>query len=196
MELDHIVVTGSDRDAAEAWTAGRLGVAAAAHGAHAVMGTHNGLWGLGGDYLEAIAVDPAAPAPGRPRWFELDGRGGPPALTHWVVRVPDIEAAVAAAPGAWEVLDAERDGLRWRMAVAPSGRTALGGSHPQMIQWLTEPAFRRLPRQGRLTSLTVTCPEADALRAALPLADPRVRIEAGPRGMRARTEVDGERRAL
>lgn len=196
MQLDHIVVTGADRDAAAAWTAARLGAPAHAMGAHAVMGTHNALWGLGEDYLEAIAIDPAAPPPGRPRWFELDGRAGPPALSHWVVRVPDIEAAVAAAPGTWEVLDAERDGLRWRMAVAPSGRTPLGGAHPQMIEWLTEGAYRRLPSQGRLVSLTVTCPEADALHAALDLTDPRVRIEAGPRAMRAAIEAGGRVRML
>ncbi|PRY94583.1 glyoxalase-like protein [Hasllibacter halocynthiae] len=196
MELDHLVVTGGDRDVAAAWVGRCLGAAPSGGGAHAVMGTHNRLWGLGPDYLEAIAPDPAVGAPGRPRWFELDGREGAPALTHWVARVPDIEAATAAAPGEWEVLDAERDGLRWRMAVAPSGRTPLGGAHPQMIQWLTEPAFERLPVQGRLTALLVICPEAEALRAALPLADGRVRIEAGPRGMRAEFEIGGATRRL
>ena len=196
MELDHLVVTGADRDEAAAWVEERLGVASAAAGAHAVMGTHNRLWGLEADYLEAIAVDPGMAPPDAPRWFELDGREGLPALTHWVVRVSDIEAATAAALGEWKVLDAERDGLRWRMAVAPSGRTPLDGVHPLMIEWLTEGAFARLPAQGRMVALTVTCPEAEALRAALPLDEPRVRIERGPRAMRAEIEVGGETRIL
>ena len=83
----------------------RLGVAPVPGGKHALMGTHNQLLGLGREtYLEVIAIDPAAPAPGRPRWFALDSpamrsrleKG--PALIHWVARSDDIATAAGLAP--------------------------------------------------------------------------------------------------
>lgn len=41
------------------------------------MGTHNLMLRLGdSSYLEIIAINPAAPAPGRPRWFALDRLAG------------------------------------------------------------------------------------------------------------------------
>src|SRR5690606_1679690 len=69
-------------------------------GEHPRMATHNRLLRLGDTlYLEVIAPNPAAPAPGRPRWFGLDGLGpqSPPSLATWVVRCTDIRASAAAA---------------------------------------------------------------------------------------------------
>jgi catechol 2,3-dioxygenase-like lactoylglutathione lyase family enzyme len=75
VEPDHLVLAARDLDAGAAWLESLLGVKLAQGGKHARMGTHNRLLGLGDNfYLELIAIDPDAVAPGRPRWFGLDGR--------------------------------------------------------------------------------------------------------------------------
>ena len=199
MQLDHIVVTAPVLEDGARWLEERLGVALAPGGRHALMGTHNRLLSLGPDcYLEVIAPDPEAPHPGRPRWFALDERREP-ALTDWVVRVDDLDAALAAAPdGAGEATALERGDLRWRMGVTGDGRTPLGGAHPMILQWEGKGAAGRLPDAGcRLIALTIETPEAEALRAALALDDPHVRIVRGP-ALRLSAEIDTPqgRRAL
>ena len=191
MQLDHIVVTAPDLATGARWLEERLGVALGPGGRHALMGTHNRLLSLGPDcYLEVIAPDPEAPDPGRPRWFELDGRREA-ALTDWVVRVDDLNAALAAAPeAAGEATALERCDLRWRMGVTADGRTPLGGAHPMILQWDRPDAAGRLPDTGcRLVSLTVETPEAEALRAVLPLGDPRIQIVSAP-ALRLAAEID------
>src|SRR5690606_8176826 len=96
-----------------------LGVSLQAGGQHPRMGTHNKLLRLGDDvYLEVIAADPAAPAPQRPRWFELDQMtpGSRPRLGTWVIRTDDIVAARAAC--SWDTGPIEsmtRGALAWRI---------------------------------------------------------------------------------
>ena len=78
IELDHLAVAGESLKAASDLAAQVLGVPLQPGGAHAVFGTHNHLLGLGDAlYLEAIAVDPDAPAPAYARWFDLDRFNGP-----------------------------------------------------------------------------------------------------------------------
>ena len=127
--LDHLVVAAAHLDEGAAWLESRLGVALAPGGRHAAMGTHNRLLRLGPKcYLEVIAVDPAAPAPGRPRWFGLDDAATRariaerPRLVHWVARTNDLATASAAClelPG--EILPLSRDSLRWRISVPADG---------------------------------------------------------------------------
>ena len=73
------------------------------------MGTHNRLMGLGDAYLEAIAIDPEGGTPPHARWFDLDRRSGPPRLSNWVLRLDDLEAAVAAVPQAGRILSFARE---------------------------------------------------------------------------------------
>ena len=81
IELDHLAVAGETLAEAVAHVEDALGVEMAAGGVHVEMGTHNRLLSLGpGMYLEAIAVDPAARGPDRPRWFDLDRFQGRPRL--------------------------------------------------------------------------------------------------------------------
>jgi len=140
--LDHLVVAARTLEEGGAWVEARLGVAPVPGGKHATMGTHNRLLALGrGQYLEVIAVDPAAATPERPRWFGLDSNAmrarlaAGPALIHWVVRTDDLEAALADYPEAVDVLDFERGNFRWRMGVPRDGRIPCDGQCPTLIQW-------------------------------------------------------------
>ncbi len=134
------------------------------------MGTHNRLLSLGDLYLEVIAVNPAAPPPGRPRWFDLDRFSGPPRLTTWICRCDDLPAALAAAPpGTGTPMALARGDFRWEMAVPDDGRLPFDGVFPALIRWhgALHPA-PLLPDHGlRLSRLEVTHPQAGALRAAL-----------------------------
>ena len=71
--FDHLVVGAPTLDEGASWLEARLCIPMSAGGKHETMGTHNALVGLGpGAYLEVMAIDPQAPAPGRARWFDLD----------------------------------------------------------------------------------------------------------------------------
>ncbi len=183
LALDHLVVGAASLAQGVAWCEATLGVTPAAGGAHPLMGTHNRLLrvdapGFPRAYLEIIAIDPAAPPPGRVRWFDLDepalqarlARG--PALIHWVARVDDLDAACAAwrAGGIerGEALAASRGTLRWRIAVRPDGARLAQGQWPTLIEWGEAHPCDSLPASPVvLQSLTVRA-LPPLLRAALP----------------------------
>lgn len=189
--LDHLAVAAGTLGEGVAWVEQALGVTMAGGGVHGQMGTHNRLVSLGDLYLEVIAVDPAAPAPAWPRWFDLDRFRGPPRLANWVARCDDLAEALAVSPaGAGRPMALARGAYRWQMAVPADGRLPYDGGFPALIQWEGEahPAAA-LPDAGvRLERLEIRHPQAAALQAALAgrLADSRVRISAGPVGLRAR----------
>ncbi len=194
MELDHLAVVAGTLAEGVAAVEAALGVPLQPGGAHPQMGTHNRLLSLGDLYLEVIAVDPAAPPPGRPRWFAMDAFAGPPRLTNWVCRCADLDAECAEGPpGLGDPLDLERGDLRWRMAVPPDGLLPFGGLFPALIAWqgTAHPAPRLTDRGCRLKRLTVTLPAAEELRAALAgrLSDRRLDIEPGPEGLTAEIET-------
>ncbi len=185
--LDHLVIAADDLDTGADWFRRQTGLELVPGGEHPLMGTHNRLLSLGdAAYLEVIAINPAAPGPDHPRWFDLDRFDGETALRTWVVRCDDLEAALAAAPPGSGVPRAfERGDLRWRMAVPEDGRLPFDNLFPALIEWQSEahPA-PRLPDAGaRLRSLTLRHPQGDALRGALAaiLDDPRVSVETGER---------------
>jgi hypothetical protein len=177
LALDHLVVAARTLEEGAAWLEARTGVATVPGGRHALMGTHNRLMALGpGAYLEIIAIDPGAPAPGRPRWFALDSAAmrerlaTGPALVHWVARTDGIDAARAAHPDlVGEVLSLSRGDYRWRIGVAADGSLPAGGAFPTLIQWDGErhPATG-LPESGcRLERLTARAPGAGSLLGML-----------------------------
>jgi hypothetical protein len=154
-EFDHLVVAARTLDEGVAWIEERLGARPVPGGEHPLMGTHNALLSLGRDaFLEVIAVDPAAAAPSRARWFSLGtsamdallARG--PALIHWVERVDDIDAALREYPENVQVLDASRRSYRWRIGVPSDGRLPCGGACPTLIQWLGPHPAEALPASG------------------------------------------------
>ena len=70
-EVDHLVIAADSLEQGSAWCERTLGAKPVAGGRHALMGTHNLLLQLSSTafervYLEIIAIDPDAPAPGRP----------------------------------------------------------------------------------------------------------------------------------
>jgi hypothetical protein len=188
--LDHLAVAAETLDEGVAAVEAALGVPLAGGGQHPLMATHNRLLGLGDIYLEVIAVDPAAPRPAHPRWFDLDRFTGRPRLTNWICRCADLEAEVAASPaGVGTPLALSRGDLRWRMAVPADGILPFQNAFPALITWQgAAHPVQRLPDSGlRLSRFILSHPESAALRAALAgrLTDPRVVIEPGPPSMRA-----------
>ncbi|SDC36052.1 VOC family protein [Ruegeria marina] len=199
MELDHFAVAGETLEAAVDHVEAALGVAMQPGGRHARFGTWNRLLGLAdGLYLEAIAIDPVAPSPGRPRWFELDRFRGAPRLSNWICRVGDLDAALAGLPaGAGDPVDLERGALSWRMAVPASGVLPFDDRFPALIQWRGDlhPAAMLAPSGCALGRLIVTHPRADEL-AALCGQMQGVVFEPGVSGLRAEIETPHGTRLL
>ena len=183
--LDHLAVVAGRLEDGVASVESLLGVAMAGGGKHPHMGTHNRLLSLGDLYLEVIAVDPEAPAPAHPRWFDMDHFLGPPRLANWVAACDDIAAEVALGPdGIGTPLALQRGDYRWQMAVPADGRLPFDGGFPALIHWegAAHPA-RALPDHGlRLNRLEISHPRASALRAALAgrLEDPRLSVREAP----------------
>ncbi len=199
--LDHLALSAATLAEGVEAVETALGLPLAPGGAHPQMGTHNRLLGLGPVYLEVIAIDPGAPAPGRPRWFDLDNFAGAPRLTNWIARTPDLEAALALAPeGTGMPVALERGDLSWRMAVPGNGKLPFSGAFPALIQWngAAHPAGRLPDAGARLTALEIAHPRAEALRAALaPLFDSLpAALHEGPFGFRAEFETPHGRRVL
>lgn len=202
LELDHIAVAGETLEEAAAHVEQALGQPMLPGGVHARFATHNRLLGLApGLYLEAIAIDPAAPPPPTPRWFGLDHFAGPARLDKWICRVPDLDAAIAALPEAGVRVELERGPLRWAMAVPEDGNLPFDGLFPALIQWHSDllPG-RTLPGSGlEMKRLTLRHPEAKALAARLEpfLAAPLVHFEtADAPSMQAEVSVGGQDRIL
>jgi catechol 2,3-dioxygenase-like lactoylglutathione lyase family enzyme len=184
--LDHLVVAADDLERGAQWVADRLGVGLDAGGRHAAFGTHNRLLSLGPDsYLEVIAVDPDAPAPDRPRWFELDTAAmrervaDGPALVHWVVRVDSVDEIA-------DPLELSRGDNRWVIGVPPDGRMPLSGLAPSRILWRTPPPSTLLPDKGvRLRQLVLSTDEPVLVRDALGGVRGPVVVTEGPLGLTA-----------
>ena len=176
IELDHLVIGARTLEEGAQWVFARLGAMPAGGGKHPLMGTHNRVLRLGEQaYLEVLAIDPEAPAPGRPRWFGLDSpemqtrlEEGP-ALIHWVARTDDIERDARAAPvHMGQILDVSRGDLRWRITVPREGALPRDGIFPTFIQWQGRHPAAALPDSNcQLESLQLFHPRAAGLLAAL-----------------------------
>lgn len=183
--FDHIAVAGETLAAATAHVEKALGVPLQVGGQHDVFYTHNTLLGLQDDlYLEAIAVNPDAPQPVRPRWFDLDRFTGGPRLTNWICRCDDLDAILAQLPeGFGTPVDLQRGDLRWRMAVPQTGVLPFDNCAPALIEWVSDahPASRLTQQGCRISALTITHPETVALATLLAplLNDGRIDFKVG-----------------
>ncbi|MFK7752931.1 MAG: VOC family protein [Sedimentitalea sp.] len=195
MKLDHIAITGETLEAARDAVETALGVALQKGGQHDVFGTHNALLGLAdGLYLEAIAINPDAPDPGRARWFDLDRFAGAPRLTNWICQTPDLVQTLDQLPfSAGDPVALTRGDLGWKMAVPDSGILPFDNLHPALIQWTAgaHPATRLAPSGCALRRLVISHPEAQQLQQALfdHLSDPRVVLETGEPNLLAEIET-------
>ncbi|WP_425145468.1 VOC family protein [Deinococcus sp.] len=173
--LDHLVFAAADLELGRAELERRLGVPLEPGGEHLRYGTHNALLGLGEAYLEVLAVNPAAPAPPFPRWFELDTPqmrsrlAAGPQLIHWVCQVPYLDAALRLSTEAQgEAVRLSRGQSRWQLSVPPDGSLPLGGVLPSLIEWESLSPTARLPERGvRLMRLHLSTPDPARLHAAL-----------------------------
>lgn len=180
--LDHLAFAASSLEEGRAWLEEKLGLPLQSGGQHARYGTHNLLMGMeDGLYIEVIAIDPAAPNPATPRWFDLDNFTGAPRLANWIARTNTLDAMKDVLPEAGETVALARGDLAWRMAVPPSGALPMEGGLPSLIQWDCEahPAQRLTPQPLRLDALLINHPEAETLKRRLAplLADARIRFE-------------------
>ena len=141
--LDHIVVAAKTLEAGVDYVNDKFGVEISAGGRHEMMGTHNHVMSLGeGVYLEVIAINPEMDAPGYPRWFGLDDPFvrarldlGPMLLT-WAVHTNRLESLVSQSMVPLGLIrDAQRDDLRWRVALSEDGRLPAAGFMPLCIEW-------------------------------------------------------------
>lgn len=199
MRLDHLAVAGETLEAAAGAVEAALGVPMLPGGRHDLFGTHNALLALRpGLYLEAIAVDPAAPVPARPRWFDLDRFAGRARLCNWICRVDDLDAALAALPvAAGTPVALTRGALAWSMAVPDDGCLPFDNLFPALIQWqgARHPAAMLGDSGLELVRLVVSHPEAAELSRLLPVPD-RVVFEPGAPGLAAEIATPGGLRVL
>jgi hypothetical protein len=176
VEFDHLVVAAASLDQGRHWCETTLGVSPQPGGQHPLMGTHNLLLQLSSTdrpqcYLEIIAVDPAAPAPARRRWFglddpalqaRLDATG--PELVGYVARSAMVDmhrwGLINGRYQPGPILKASRDTphglLQWQIVVADDGLPLAGGAVPTLIQWQGPHPADQLPPSGvTLGSLAV-----------------------------------------
>ena len=198
MVFDHVAVAGETLAAATGHAEQVLGLDLVTGGTHAVFHTHNMLLGLQeGLYLEAIAINPDAPVPDRPRWFDLDRFKGPARLTNWICRCDDLDATLASLPeGFGHPVSLQRGDLRWRMAVPADGLLPFDNCAPALIEWEGDahPSAILGNSGAQLMSFTVSHPKAETLAKLLAphLNDVRVGFETGPPYLNAQFDVGGQ----
>ena len=201
LTLDHLAVAASSLDEGREAVETALGLTLQPGGRHTHFGTHNLLLGLeDGLYLEVISIDPEAPRPSFPRWFDLDRFSGRPRLGNWICRTEDLAAFVARYPRAGRPVALSRGDLRWEMAVPETGVLPFDNLFPAVIRWhgAAHPANRLANSRCRMTRLVVSHPEAGALSEELApvFGDRRVVFEPGAAALRAEFETPSGPRVL
>lgn len=175
-ECDHLVVIAPDLAEGVAYVRACLGVALPYGGRHPEMGTHNHVLRVGDDvFLEVIAIDEAARAPARARWFGLDERAAVrkawdqgTRLRGWVARSAGLDTVLAGAPDLFdEIIRVSRGDRSWRFCLPRDGSLPAGGAAPCVIDW----GERGTPVPGMadagvtLLEFVLECPDPDAVRA-------------------------------
>ena len=169
---------------------------------HPYMGTYNHLLQLGDTvYLEIVALDPEAAAPGRRRWFGLDdqqrvgsdweeGRR----LRGWVARTDAIDAIVAAHGHVFgEKVALPAANSSFDFAIPIDGSLPLDGAAPSIIDRRGKPrSMAAIADLGaRLKSFALEHPNPDAVDALYRtlMVDRPPEIAKGPK-LRYRARID------
>jgi hypothetical protein len=210
--LDHLVVAAASLEQGLAWCESTLGVTPGPGGEHPLFGTHNRLLKLHAEpgererfaeaYLEIIAINPAAPAPGRPRWFGLDEpalqqrlQAQGPQLLHAVLRSNNIEmhrwGLITLGHAVGDIVEASRMSahgpLQWRITLRPDGALLCAGALPTLIQWRGPHPTQHMADSGlRLRSL---CLRGLPPRTRQLLRVPNVRLDEAAPGQPALSAV-------
>lgn len=179
-KLDHIVIAAATLEAGVACLEEALGVTVPFGGAHPLMGTHNCLMQIGDSaFLEIIAIDPDAPEPSRPRWFNLDDTqlqariAERPRLHTWAMRTDGIAATAVSSPiSPGPVKEGKRGDLVWQITLPEDGSMPEDGLFPTLIQWPgglgpDGPAPDMADLGCRLEALKIYHAEPERLTAAL-----------------------------
>lgn len=178
--FDHIAIGASSLEQGTGDLKRRLKIEIPFGGTHPRMATHNCLTRLGGDsFLEIISIDPDAPAPDRPRWFDLDDPSQRRLLTQgprpiaWIARTRSIALVLSRARDQGldlgQAIEMTRGDLRWLIAIRDDGQLPEGGTLPVIIQWPDGPlpATRMTDLGLRLKTLRLHHPSPHTLRAKL-----------------------------
>jgi hypothetical protein len=176
-QIDHLVIAARNLEEGSEYVFETLGIRPAEGGEHTVQGTHNKVLRLGEScYLEVIAVNPGAPKPLQPRWFELDNEAmrerlrRKPRLITWAVRTDRIEelAGRSVVP-LGTVTHMSRGNLKWRLTLTAGGHLPCEGILPFLIQWdeSVHPATRMVNAGCSIIGLRGFHPQADKVLEAL-----------------------------
>lgn len=175
--IDHLVLATPDVAATSARLQTRWGVDIVAGGSHTGRGTRNELTGLGGStYLEIVGPDAGQPDPVGARPFGVDelaeatfvawcARPSPP-LGQVLGRIAAL--GIDLGPAA-EMSRLRPDGvqLNWQLTF-PLIEEPHCGTLPFLIDWLDSPhPTASLPHDAELTTLHITHPQPDIVRAVL-----------------------------
>lgn len=171
--FDHIAIAAPSLAEGAAYLHNLTGHTLPKGGEHPDMGTHNLITALGHDtFAEVIAINPDAPTPNRPRWFNLDHVKEP--QTAWLLRTDDIDGCIAKAASLGidlgHAMPLKRGDLRWRFTVRDDGTIPLDGAAPLILQWDStgpHPASRMVDLGLRMDTLTIETPHAEQLTALL-----------------------------
>ena len=165
--FDHLVVAAATLEQGVAWCEETFGLTPGPGGQHPQFSTHNRLLKIStaafpDAFLEIIAIDPAAPSPGRARWFGLDDPAlqkrldESPRLIHAVARSTMLDMhrwgliSVGCHPG--EPVNASRQTahglLAWQILVREDGALLCGGALPTLIQWQGAHPAQRMADSG------------------------------------------------
>lgn len=176
-EIDHIVYTVPNLEAAVADLAKKLGVKPVIGGRHDTQGTKNALVKLNdGAYLEILAADDENTAIPPPRWMGVDVLTGPK-VTRWALKSDDLAADATilkrAEPALGKVKAGSRqrpDGswLRWEL-IMPTATPEVDVL-PFMVDWSKSDVhpYDVLPDMGcSISELTAAHPEPLIVSATL-----------------------------
>lgn len=148
--VDHLVVGSPDLETGVRWVEERLGVSPVFGGVHDGFGTRDALLGLGEQYLEVLAPDPAQADVSVPWNEQLRAMAAPALLTVAVARSP------LQHPVPMSRVRADGVRLQWELE--------LTGTPLFFIDWKGAPRPSGLPDGGRISSLEVTTPAPGQLR--------------------------------
>ncbi len=191
--VDHLVVAARTLEEGVAWCEATLGVTPGPGGKHPLMSTHNRLLKISTErfpdcFFEIIAIDPAAPPPGRARWFGLDtiDLSAGPRLVHVVARSTMLDMHrwglinVGFQPGVPLAVTRETPTgtLSWQIVVREDGRLECGGALPTLIQWSGRHPTAAMPDSGVTLETLALAGVSERARDVLRLA--RVSVSAAP----------------